>query len=438
MASLNIPESKLPRVVIVGGGFGGLKLIRLLVKTDQFQVVLIDKRNYHTFQPLLYQVSSAGLDAGAISYPLRKTVKKKTYNAFFRMGEALSIDPESQTLHLDIGPLNYDYLIIATGSKTNFFGNTQIEHNAMRMKSVPQAVNIRSLILENLEEATITTDPEKRSALLNFVIAGGGPTGVELSGALAEIRKNIIPRDYIDISPEEIHIHLIEGQKEVLAAMSDKASKNAKKSLEKMGIELHLGELVESYDGKTVKTQSGLSFNTETFIWSAGVTGAPIKGLKDGAMEERANRYKVNVFNQVDGYENIFAIGDIALMTSEKFPKGHPMMAQPAIQQGEHLAKNLKRTLKGEKMKPFEYFDKGSMATIGRNKAVVDMANGWHFSGFFAWFVWMFVHLWYLIGFRNRVGTFLSWMYRYINYDRASRLIIRPFKINRKNLEAED
>lgn len=435
MPSLNIPESNLPRVVIVGGGFGGLKLIRKLVKTNRFQIVLIDKRNYHTFQPLLYQVSSAGLDAGAISYPLRKTVKKRTDKAFFRMGEALSVDTLTQTLHLNIGDLNYDYLVIATGSKTNFFGNKEIETNAMRMKSVPQAVNIRSLILENFEEATITADPEKRSALLNFVIAGGGPTGVELSGALAEIRKNIIPRDYIDIEPEEINIHLIEGQKQVLAAMSEKASQNAQNSLEKMGVELHLGELVESYDGRTVKTKSGLNFQTETFIWTAGVTGAPLSGLREEALVKGANRYQVNTFNQVDGYENIFAIGDIALMQGKKWPKGHPMMAQPAIQQGEHLAINLIRTLNGEKLKPFKYFDKGSMATIGRNKAVVDMPSGTHFSGFFAWFVWMFVHLWYLIGFRNRVGTFLSWMYRYVNYDRASRLIIRPFKSNRQHLE---
>lgn len=437
MPSLNIPQSDLPRVVIVGGGFGGLKLIRKLVATEKFQIVLIDKRNYHTFQPLLYQVSSAGLDTSAIAYPLRKTVKKKTDKAFFRMGEALSINPDKQTLHLDIGALNYDYLVLATGSKTNFFGNTEIENNALRMKSVPQALNIRSMILENFEEATITVDPQKRKALLNFVIAGGGPTGVELAGALSEIRKNVVPKDYIDIEPEEIQIHLIEGQQRVLAAMSEKASENAKKALKSMNVELHLGEMVESFDGKTVKTKSGLNFETETFIWTAGVTGAPIKGLKEEAIIKGANRYPVNVFNQVNGYENIFAIGDIALMQSAEYPKGHPMMAQPAIQQGEQLAKNFVRILNGEKLKPFEYYDKGSMATIGRNKAVVDLHKT-HFSGFFAWIIWMFVHLWFLIGFKNRVSTFLSWMYRYINYDRASRLIIRPFKEHRVQLEDED
>src|SRR5690625_586623 len=437
MPTLNIPQTSLPRVVVVGGGFGGLRLIRKLVKTDQFQIVLIDKRNYHTFQPLLYQVSSAGLDAGAIAYPLRKTIKKRTDKAFFRMGEALSIDSENQILKLDIGEIHYDYLVIATGSKNNFFGNEEIEQHAMRMKTVPQALNIRSLILENFEEATITSDKKKREALLNFVIVGGGPTGVELSGAIAEIRKNVVPRDYIDMDPKEIQIHLIEGQKRVLAAMSEKSSENAKKALESMGVNLYLGEIVESFDGRTVKTKSGLTFETETFVWTAGVTGAPIPGLKEESYIPGANRYKVNAFNQIDSYENIFAIGDIALMETSEFPKGHPMVAQPAIQQGEHLAENFVRILKGEEMVAFDYKDKGSMATIGRNKAVVDLKRT-HFSGTFAWFVWMFVHLWFLIGFRNRVGTFLSWIYRYINYDRASRLIMRPYKANRIHLKDED
>lgn len=437
MDSLNIPQTDLPRVVIVGGGFGGLKLIRKLGQTKRFQTVLIDKRNYHTFQPLLYQVSTAGLEVDSIAYPLRKTIKKRTTKAFFRLGEVKSIDPANQLIHLNIGHLNYDYLVIATGSKTNFFGNKEIEEHAMRMKTVPQAVNIRSLILENLEQATITQAKNKRKALLNYVIAGGGPTGVELAGAIAELRKNVVPRDYVDIDPEEIKIHLLEGQDRLLPPMSKKSSQNAKKSLEHMGVELHLGSLVESYDGKTVKTNDGLAFETESFVWTAGVTGAPIKGLKDEAIVKGANRYKVNVFNQIEGYEHIFAVGDIAIMQNEDFPKGHPMMAQPAIQQGEHLAKNLVRILNEKKLKPFEYRDKGSMATIGRNKAVVDLKRS-HFSGFIAWFIWMFVHLWFLIGFRNRVVTFFNWMYRYINYDRASRIILRPFKHNRSGLKDED
>lgn len=437
MPSLNIPKSDLPRIVIIGGGFGGLRLVKKLIYTNKFQIVLVDKRNYHTFQPLLYQVASAGLDVDSIAYPLRKTVKKRTDKGYFRMGEVQSVDTETKTLQLNIGELEYDYLVIATGSKTNFFGNKQIEKNAMRMKSVPQAVNIRSLILENLEEATITPDKEKRSSLLNFVIVGGGPTGVELSGALAELRKNVVPRDYIDIDPTEIKIHLLEGQNRLLAAMSEKASVNAKKSLEKLNVDIHLNTIVESFDGKTVKTKDGQEYETATFVWSAGVTGSPITGLKEEALVDRANRYKVNEFNQVAGYEDVFAIGDVAVMQLEDYPRGHPMVAQPAIQQGEHLAKNFLRLIDKKPLQPFKYRDKGSMATIGRNKAVVDLKHS-HFSGSIAWFIWMFVHLWFLIGFRNRVLTFFTWAYRYINYDRASRLILRPFKNNRQKLADED
>ncbi len=437
MNSLNIPDSKLPRLIIIGGGFGGLKLLRKLVRHHRFQIILIDKRNYHTFQPLLYQVASAGLDVSAIAYPLRKTVREKTPDAFFRMGEAKYIDTELKTVFLDIGQIDYDYLVLATGTKTNFFGNKEIERKAMRMKSVPQAVNIRSLVLENLEEATITKDPKKRQALLNFVIAGGGPTGVELSGAIAELRKNVVPRDYIDIDPKEIQIQLIEGQDRLLASMSEKASKNAKKALEKLGVQLHLNTRVESYDGKNIRTANGKEIEAETFVWSAGVTGAPVLGLKEQVLVEKANRYKVNAHNRVEGYPNIFAIGDIALMQNEKFPKGHPMVAQPAIQQGKHLAKNLLRLLDGKELKPFKYVDKGSLATIGRNKAVADLKVG-HFSGFIAWILWMAVHLWFLVGFKNRVGTFLSWTYRYINYDRSNRLIVRPFKEHPERLEDEE
>lgn len=437
MTSLNIPASKLPRVVVIGGGFGGLKLVRKLAKTDKFQIVLIDKRNYHTFQPLLYQVASSGLEVDSIAYPLRKTIKKGSDKTYFRMGEALHIDTEKQIVQLNIGEISYDYLVLATGSKTNFFGNQEMEKHAMRMKTVAQAVNIRSLILENLEEATITSDKKRRKALLNFVIVGGGPTGVELSGAIAELRKNVVPRDYIDIDPQEIKIHLLEGQDRLLVAMTEKSSENAKKSLEKLGVQLHLNTLVESYDGKVAKTSDGQIFETETFVWSAGVTGSPVPGLPETTFVGRTNRYKVNEISQIEGFENIFAIGDIAVMTTDVYPKGHPMVAQPAIQQGEKLAENLAALVENKKTKPFKYRDKGSLATIGRNKAVAEIKNG-HYSGFIAWIIWMFVHLWFLIGFRNRVVTFFNWSYRYINYDRASRLIIRPFKHNREGLQDQD
>jgi len=327
----------------------------------------------------------------------------------------------------NIGEIIYDYLVIATGSKTNFFGNESIEKHGMWMKTVPQALNIRSLILENLEQATITDDPEKRKALLNFVLAGAGPTGVELSGAIAELRNHIVPKDYPDLDPNEMNIHLLEGLDRVLPPMSEHASKKAHEMLEELGVKIHLNTMVENYDGHLVKTNTDLALKTETFIWSAGVTGAPVQGLNASAIVDKANRYEVNAFNQVNGYENIFAIGDIALMQTEEFPKGHPMVAQPAIQQGNHLAKNIKRLIRGEKLEAFKYFDKGTMATVGRNRAVVDL-HKWKFSGFFAWFVWMFVHLWFLVGFRNRFVTFFNWIYNYVNYDKAARLIIRPFK----------
>lgn len=429
---MNIPNTDLPRVVIIGGGFAGITLAKRLVR-EKIQLVMVDKRNYHTFQPLLYQVSTASLEPDSIAYPLRKILKKGK-DAFFRLAEVNSIDSKTQTIHSNIGNLTYDYLVIATGSKTNFFGNKNIEEYAMWMKTVPQALNIRSLILENLEQATITEDKTKRESLLNFVIAGAGPTGVELSGALAEVRNHIVSSDYPDIDPSEIQIHLLEGMDRVLPPMSEHASKKAEKFLKNLGVEIHLNVMVEDYDGITVKTNKGKNFITDTFIWSAGVTGAGIPGLGQSAMKEKTNRYKVNTFNQVNGYENIFALGDIAMMKTEAYPKGYPMVAQPAIQQGKRLAKNLKNLLRGKEMNPFSYFDKGTMATVGRNKAVVDL-HGFKFGGFFAWFIWMFIHLWFLVGFRNRIVTFFNWTYNYINFDKAARLIIRPFKSNKTALE---
>ena len=431
---MNIPRTSLPRVVIIGGGFAGMALARKILK-EEMQMVLLDRHNYHTFQPLLYQVSTSGLEPDSIAYPLRK-ITRSSEKCFFRLAEVTSISPEKNTVHTSIGDLIYDYLVIATGSKTNFFGNDSIEEHGMWMKTVPQALNIRSLILENLEQATITEDPERRKALLNFVLVGAGPTGVELSGAIAELRNHIVPKDYPDLNPNEMNIHLLEGLDRVLPPMSEHASRKAHEMLEELGVKIHLNTMVENYDGHLVKTNTDLAIKTETFIWSAGVTGAPVKGLNASAMVEKANRYQVNAFNQVNGYENIFAIGDIALMQTEEFPKGHPMVAQPAIQQGKHLAKNIKHLIRGEKLEPFEYFDKGTMATVGRNRAVVDL-HKWKFSGFFAWFVWMFVHLWFLVGFRNRTVTFFNWIYNYINFDKAARLIIRPFKGHEERMSVD-
>lgn len=427
---MNIPYTNLPRLVVIGGGFAGVALARKMVK-ENVQLVVLDRHNYHTFQPLLYQVSTSSLEPDSIAYPLRKIVKRGK-NTFFRMTEVTGIDPETKEVHTAIGSITYDYLVIATGARTNFFGNKNIEKNAMRMKNLPQALNLRSLMLENLEQAVITTDPIKRKELLSFVLAGAGPTGVELAGGIAELKLNVLPRDYPDMDFSEMKIHLIEGADRVLPPMSQHASKKATKFLEKLGVHIHLNTQVTNYENNLVSTNTDVSFSTATFIWSAGVTGAPIDGLQADSLTPRANRYKVNQFNQIEGYEDIYALGDIALMETEAYPKGHPMVAQPAIQQGDHLVKNLKRHLTGKPMIPFIYFDKGSMATIGRNKAVVDLGK-FRFGGFFAWFVWMFIHLWFLIGFRNRFVTFFNWTYNYINYDKAARLIVRPFKNKEEN-----
>ncbi|WP_370175110.1 NAD(P)/FAD-dependent oxidoreductase [Leeuwenhoekiella palythoae] len=425
---MNIPETNQPRIVIIGGGFGGMNLIKKLKKTD-YQVVLLDKRNFHTFQPLLYQVSTSGLEPESIAYPLRKIIRKQK-NMHFRLAEVHRIDTQLQKVRTDIGDLHYDHLVIATGTRTNFFGNKTIEENAIWMKSLPQALNIRSLMFENLEKANRTEDPVKRKELLRFVIAGAGPTGVELSGAFAELRSNVLQADYPDMDTSEIEIHLIEGADRVLPPFSKQSSEKAQKFLEDMGVTIHLETLVGNYENNRVTTKGDLVLDTATFIWSAGVTGASIEGFEETALLPKLNRYKVDRYNHVAGFQNIYAIGDIALMETEDFPKGHPQLAQPAIQQGKNLAKNFKKMLRKEELEPFKYFDKGSMATIGRNKAVVDMGKI-HFGGFLAWFIWMFIHLWFLVGFRNRVVTFFNWTYSYLNYDKAARLIVRPFKQNK-------
>jgi NADH dehydrogenase len=424
---MNIPISNLPRIVIIGGGFAGISMAKTLANKN-VQVVLLDKHNYHTFQPLLYQVSTAGLEPDSIAYPLRKIIKNHN-NTFFRLAEVEHIDTTNNVVETNIGNLTFDYLVIATGTKTNFFGNKTIEANSMAMKKVPQALNIRSLILQNFEKATIVNTEEERKALLNFVIVGGGPTGVELAGAIAELKNHILPRDYRDLNSSDMDIHLLEGNIRVLPSMSKHASKKAEQFLEKLGVKVHCNTFVKDYDGKTVVTNSDLQMQSETLIWAAGVTGDPVEGLPADSLMERSNRYKVNRFNQVEGYDTIFALGDIALMETQAYPQGHPQVAQPAIQQGKLLGKNLIKFVNCKPMKPFTYKDKGSMATIGRNKAVVDL-KGFKFAGFFAWFVWMFIHLMALVGFRNRVIVFFNWSYNYINFDKAARLIIRPFKKN--------
>lgn len=421
---MNIPKSELPRLVIIGGGFAGLNLAKSLKNID-LQVVILDKHNYHTFQPLLYQVATGGLESGSIAYPLRK-VFQNYKNYFIRLAHVEEIDVKHNIVKADIGTISFDYLVIATGSKTNFFGNKEIERHSISMKTIPQSLNIRSYILENFENALLTTDKEEQNSIINFVLVGGGPTGVELAGALAEMKNAFLPKDYPDLDISKMQINLIQSGDRILNTMSEKSSIKAEKYLKNLGVNVIKNTRVTAYDGHTIYTNTNNNINSKTVIWTAGVEGAKIDGFSKDIFD-KGNRIKVNEFNQVQGFQHIFAIGDIANFSSPNFENGLPMMAQPAIQQGLHLSKNIKNILNKKALIPFEYNDKGSMATIGRNKAVVDLPN-YHFGGFFAWVVWIFVHLFGLIGFKNKAEVLINWIYNYVRFDRESRLIIRPYR----------
>lgn len=420
---MNIPDINLKRIVIIGGGFGGLRLAKNL-STKDFQVVLLDKHNYHTFQPLLYQVATAGLEPDSIAHAIRQIFAKKE-NFFFRIAEVSKIDSQQQKIYSNIGDLHYDYLVMATGSDTNYYGNQNIQKNAMPMKSIPEALDLRSLILQNLEAALLTNDLDERYRLMNYVIVGGGPTGVELAGAMAELKKHVLPTDYPDLDIRRMNVHLIQAADRLLPTMSKNASDKALLYLEKLGVQVWFDMMVKDYDGKVITTDKR-PFDATTLIWAAGVKGSLIPGI-EGEEVIVGGRYVVNEFNQIKGFENIFAIGDVALMITPEKPKGDPMVAQVAIQQGSLLAKNLLHLRASKKLKAFQYSDKGSMATIGRDKAVVDLPN-WKFSGWFAWFVWMFVHLASLIGFRNKAIALTNWIVQYFQYNKSVRLIIRPYK----------
>ncbi|TRX53649.1 NAD(P)/FAD-dependent oxidoreductase [Fulvivirga sp. M361] len=418
-----IPESKHPRIIIIGGGFAGVKLVKKL-KNLPVQIVLFDRNNYHTFQPLLYQVATAGLEPDSIADPLRKQLEP-VKNFFFRMAEVYSVDGASNMIHTEIGVLDYDYLVIATGSRTNFFGNESIMQHAFALKQIPQALDLRSHILQNFEAATITEDPLEKKSRMNIVIVGGGPTGVEVAGALGELKRSILPKDYPELDFSKMSIILLEGSSSLLGGMSDFASEKALKYLKKFHVDVYLDTLVKSYDGHSALLSNGEEINTHTVVWAAGVKGNYPDGLKESSLER--DRIVVDHYNRVAEYDNIFAIGDIAMMKSEGYENGHPMLAPVAIQQGNHMAMNLKRLLKGEELKPFKYFDKGSMATVGRNKAVVDLPGKSSLGGFPAWVIWMFVHLISIIGFRNKLIVFLNWVWNYFTYDKGTRLIIRKF-----------
>ncbi|AGD98095.1 NADH dehydrogenase [Blattabacterium sp. (Blatta orientalis) str. Tarazona] len=429
---MNIPTvNSLKRVVIIGAGFAGLQVAKKL-KRDRFQVVLIDKNNYHTFQPLLYQVATAGLEPDSIAHSIR-TIIKKTKNFFFRLAYVHYINTEKQKIYTNVGDLFYDYLIMATGSVTNYFGNKNIEHFAFPMKSIPEALNLRSLILQDFESALLTKDSKERERLMTFVIVGGGPTGVELAGALAEMKKYVLPNDYPDLDIQRMNIHLLQATPRLLDGMSEPSAKQAFKNLKELGVNIWLDCLVKDYDGKIVFIDKNKSIESANVIWAAGVKGAIIKGFLKEDME--GQRILVDDYLKTLRYKNIFAIGDVAYMIkNSSYPNGHPMMAQPAIQQGNYLADNFNRFLEKKQIKPFRYKNLGTMATIGRNKAVCDFPY-FKLKGFSAWIVWMFVHLVSLVGFRNRVIALMNWVIQYLHYNKSVRLIIRPFhrkKINQK------
>ncbi|MBK8488712.1 MAG: NAD(P)/FAD-dependent oxidoreductase [Bacteroidetes bacterium] len=418
-------DLSLPTIIIIGGGFGGLQLVKRL-NDKPYRVLLLDKHNYHTFQPLLYQIASAGISADAIAFPFRRKIGPYP-NIAFRMAEVTEVSPVNKIVHTNIGDFNYDYLIIATGSTTNYFGNVNLEKYGLPLKSIPDSLNLRSDILQEFETALITEAIESQDRFLKFVIVGGGPTGVELAGALAEIKKYVLPKDYTEIKKDRMHVKLIEAGDRLLPPMSEKSSRLAKKYVEQLGVEVLLNTTVTDYDGVVITLGDGQKIESENVIWTAGVKGVVLNGIPKELIV-RGNRYKVDAFNRIEGYDNIFAIGDIALMTADpKYPKGHPGVAQGAVQQAKNLGKNFMRMHHKKELLPFRYHDKGSMATIGRHRAVVDLPYV-SFGGYLAWYVWMFVHLMTLVGFRNRFMVFMSWMWNYFTYDRALRLIIRPYK----------
>jgi NADH dehydrogenase len=420
---MNIPVSNVPRVVIIGGGFGGLQLAKAL-RNKPFQIVLLDRQNYHAFQPLLYQVATAGLESGSIAYPFRK-IFNHYENYYFRMAEVIEIDSANKKVIADIGELYFDYLIIATGATSNFFGNKSIEQHAMPMKSIADALDIRSLMLQNLEKALLRNNEDEKETLMSIIIVGGGPTGVELAGAIAELKKDILPKDYPDMNLKDMDIHLVDANSRVLKEMHEKSSEHALNTLLKMGVEVHLNTRISDFDGHKATTKDGRELRGSTMIWAAGVKANVPPGLDSSCVV--GGRIAVNEYNQVLGYENVFAIGDVARMSSSEYPEGHPMMAQPAMQQGKLLASNLIKMQRKENPKPFRYKNLGSMATIGRAQAVAELPK-LRLKGWFAWITWLVVHIFQLIGFRNKLMVFLHWAQNYLRHSRDLRLIIRPFR----------
>ena len=419
--SFNIAKGNSKRVVIVGGGFGGLKLANELRKSN-LQVVLLDKNNYHQFPPLIYQIASSGLEPSSISFPFRKIFRKRK-NFYYRMGEARSIHPELKILQTSIGKVEYDYLVFAAGTTTNFFGNKHLEEEAMPMKTVSEAMGLRNAILSNLERSITCATDQERNELQNIVIVGGGATGVEVAGVLSEMKKYVIPADYPDMDSSQLNIFLIEAGGRLLSGMSPESSAKAEQFLRNMGVNICLHKKVVDYQDHKVIFEDGMTIPTRSFIWVSGVKAISIGNMPAECIG-RGGRLKVDAYNRVEGLENVFAIGDQCIMTADKdYPYGHPQLAQVAIQQGKLLAENLKRMARKKALKPFHYKNLGSMATIGRNRAVAEFSKV-KTQGWIAWVLWLIVHLRSILGVRNKVNVMLNWMYNYFTYDQSLRIIV--------------
>ncbi len=424
------------RIVVIGGGFAGINLARQLSNKPGLEVLLVDKNNYNFFPPLLYQVATGFLEVSNISYPFRKLFHNKK-NIRFRMGELQKILPDENKVVLSNGEVSYDYLVIATGTQSNFFGMENIEKQSLPMKTVDDAIEMRNTLLLKTEQATITTDADEKRKLSTIVIAGGGPTGVEVAGMLAEMRKDILEKDYPEFESRRVKIYLVDGAPVLLTPMSEKSQKYTLEALIKMGVEVKLNKQVKDYVNDTVIFADGETIETKLLFWTAGVTSMVFDGLPKDSYG-RGRRLIVDEHNKVQGMKNIYAIGDTCIQTTDKdFPEGHPQLAQVAIQQGKNLAKNFISMEKGKPLQPFSYYDKGSMAIIGRNKAVAEIPKpNMKFTGWLAWAMWLFVHLFSLINYRNRIKTMYNWTAAYFTKDQTLRMIIRPLeKIKEKELQ---
>ena len=409
------------RIVIIGAGFAGLRVARSLNNTG-YEVFLVDRHNYHEFQPLMYQVATARLEPSSISFPLRK-IFQYTKNVNIHIAEVQRVDTDKKIVHTSVGDLDYDRLIIALGCTTNFFGNSRVQSHSFPMKSVPNAMALRNRILQTFED-TIEAPADELQALLNFVIVGGGPTGVELAGAMSEMKMHILPKDYPGVDFSRFTIYLLEGSPNTLNAMSEPSRIKSRQYLEELGVIVRTGTVVEDYDGDTVTLKGGETIAARNVIWAAGVIGNHIEGIP-AATVLRGNRLKTNRYGEVEGLDGVYAIGDISWMATPKYPNGHPQLANVALAQAGNLARNFKRELKGLPRLEFEYHNKGSMATVGKRKAVVDLPH-FHFQGVFAWFTWMFVHLMLILSVKNKLFIFLNWMMSYFANDSTLRLMLKP------------